>query len=114
MKWKRFSDTEALGSKWQSMDGELNQDPNCFPEYVKDYKLLIFKHIYIKLNTVWLKKKKLGKFILLASSENLGPCVKSVYRKWCLALNLKILIFILNHFSSTILFWEKWFLYGLV
>lgn len=54
MKWKCFSDTEALGSKWQSMDRELNQDQNYFPEYVKDYKLLIFKNVYIKLNVVWM------------------------------------------------------------
>lgn len=54
MKWKCFSDTEALGSKWQSMDREVNKDPNCFPEYVEDYKLLFFKHIYIKLNAVWM------------------------------------------------------------
>lgn len=54
MKWKFFCDTEALGSKCQSIDRELNQDQNCFPEYVKDYKLLIFKNVYIKLNVVWM------------------------------------------------------------
>lgn len=63
------------------MDREVNKDPNCFPEYVEDYKLLFFKHIYIYQVKCSMDVKKLGKFILLASSENLGPYVKSVYRK---------------------------------